>query len=675
MLALLVTLATGPAAGQSWNDSSAVDLVRRAIARRAASRPDSVLSSYQAMAHGFVFFLGQMGDSLQGSPRLIKVDELRVQVYWRAPGLGKQVIEAWRDGRWLPTDIVYHRDHLGIVTDNFGDRIRIGEGQEVRDAPHPLAGGGELVYQFQLADSLRFRSRAGEITIRNVRVRPRDPSRPAVVGTMGIDAATGELVLFRFSFTPASYRDPSLEDISVTLENAQFEQHYWLPWHQEVEIRRRVPWLDFPVRSIIRTRWEIGDYVFDVPMPPEVAAGPSIGGLLAPVDTAGGWTEPLATAAGEAVRPVEQGDIDAIRAEAARIALARGLDLSGVRPTRVGVSSLSELARVNRVQGLALGFGVSLRLGLLAVRPDIGLGTSDHRVTGGVRLSRGWGPTTIGMVAERRVAELSDQPVRSALVNSILAQEGGRDLGDYTLLDRVELALDRRLGSGTRLGLAAGAERSTSIFTEATPAAGQYRPNPALGVGTIGIARGLLQRRTQSADRRSGDLARLEVEGGTGARDYLRATAGLELLRPTGTQSSLLVRLTGGVGTSELPGYRSFALGGWGTLLGEPFRAWGGRAYTLAHAEWRIEVPVPAIPLGAFASTGPALMLAPFLSAGWAGGELAGLPWTPSRRVRPVLGMAVEWPYHLLRVEVGLSPRTGRAGVSVDFNRELWGVL
>jgi hypothetical protein len=68
-------------------------------------------------------------------------------------------------------------------------------------------------------------------------------------------------------------------------------------------------------------------------------------------------------------------------------------------------------------------------------------------------------------------------------------------------------------------------------------------------------------------------------------------------------------------------------------------------------------------------------MLAPFLSAGWAGGELAGLPWTPSRRVRPVLGMAVEWPYHLLRVEVGLSPRTGRAGVSVDFNRELWGVL
>ncbi len=60
----------------------------------------------------------------------------------RPPATSKQVILGWRDGRWLPTDISYHRDHLGIVTNNFGDRIRVGEGDEVRDVVHPLAPEG-----------------------------------------------------------------------------------------------------------------------------------------------------------------------------------------------------------------------------------------------------------------------------------------------------------------------------------------------------------------------------------------------------------------------------------------------------------------------------------------------------------------------------------------------------
>jgi hypothetical protein len=91
--------------------------------------------------------------------------------------------------------------------------------------------------------------------------------------------------------------------------------------------------------------------------------------------------------------------------------------------------------------------------------------------------------------------------------------------------------------------------------------------------------------------------------------------------------------------------------------------------------EWRFEAPVPALPLGSFASTGSRLTVAPFLAAGAAGRSLPGLPWTASDGVRPVAGVALEWFMRLLRIEAGLSLRTGDFGLTVDVNRDWWGLL
>jgi hypothetical protein len=133
--------------------------------------------------------------------------------------------------------------------------------------------------------------------------------------------------------------------------------------------------------------------------------------------------------------------------------------------------------------------------------------------------------------------------------------------------------------------------------------------------------------------------------------------------------------LFSGFGTSGLPGWRSFALGGRATLPGEDFRAWGGRTAILARVEWRFELPAPALALGALASTGRTWTLAPFLAAGWTDGSVAGVPWQPSPEVRPVAGLAAEFFLHLLRLEAGVSLRTGRVGVSLDFRQEWWPIL
>ena len=149
-----------PTLSRRWNSEPALALVRRAIARRTASAADTALRDFKAHAHGFVFFLGQFGEGL-APPRLIKADQLESEVYWKAPGLSKQRIIGWRHEAALPTDIVYHRDHLGIIQNNFGSGIRLGDGDEVRDVPHPFAPDGLALYDFALGDTTQSPAPAG----------------------------------------------------------------------------------------------------------------------------------------------------------------------------------------------------------------------------------------------------------------------------------------------------------------------------------------------------------------------------------------------------------------------------------------------------------------------------------------------------------------------------------
>ena len=670
---LLSPCCASPLLAQQWNDSTTLELVHRAIAARQAAEPDSMLRSYRTSAHGFVFFLAQAGRDLEAPPRLIKADELQVEVYWRAPSTSKQVIRAWRDGRWLPTDISYHRDHVAIVTGNFGDSIRIGEGDEVRDVPHPLAPGATALYDYRLGDSLRVEGREGTLRLREVEVRPRDPGAPRILGTLSLDVERADLVRFRFSFTASAYLDHSLEDLSVSLENARLEGRWWLPWRQEIEIRRRLTWLDFPARTIIRGRWEIGEYDLNVELPTSVLAGPAIGGLRAPADTGGVWQGPLAAAIDDQPRVVGRQQIGDVRREVER--LAEGHFQSGLPRTRLGLSSLSDLAHVNRAQGLALGAGVSFAPAPgLTLRPSVGFGTSDARLTGGLRAELTRGRTTVRLTAGRSLRDFADRPISSGVVNSLLAQEGSRDLGDYVLVDLLGGSVLWRLGPSGVLGATVGVERSGSVVTEASPARGNYRSNPALGVGTVAVGRLAFEWTQAALVRSAATELQLNLEGGTGARDYLRADVRGAWLTPAGPGT---LRLSGtvGLGTSELPGYRSFAVGGWGTLPGEAFRRWGGRRVALGRIEYRVDFPFPAIPLGPFVSTGRTFTLAPFLAAGWSGGGIAGLPWVPSGGARPVAGVTVLLFHHLLQAEVGVGLRQGDVGVSVDFDRSWWDIL
>src|SRR4051812_10856703 len=203
---------TRPAAAQTgaagvWNDSRTRALVELATKRRAEQLADTGLVDYRANAKGYVLFLAQFGQGYLGTPKLVKTDELALEVYWHAPNLSKQRIIGRRDTLLLPTDIQYHRDHLGIIQNNFPAIIRIGEGDEVRDVPHPLSPAGLGLYDFRISDSLRIRAADRTLDLIEVKVRPKDDRLPRVVGALYLDPNGGQVVRMAFNFTRASFFD------------------------------------------------------------------------------------------------------------------------------------------------------------------------------------------------------------------------------------------------------------------------------------------------------------------------------------------------------------------------------------------------------------------------------------------------------------------------------------
>jgi len=675
LLALALAV-PAPAPAQQWNSPAALTLADRAIARRAGAAADTTLRDYRAQGHGFVLFLGAFGEGLAEPPRLIKADQLELELYWMAPNASKQRIIGWRDRAELPTDIVYHQDHLGIVQNGFGRIIRLGDGDEVQGVPHPLATGSPLLYDYATGDTVTVALPERDIRVVALRVRPKDLRAPRIVGTAFLDLGSAELVRLAFNFTAAAYRDATLEDVSIVLDNALYEGRWWLPRHQEIEIRRRATFLDLPARGIIRGRWAIDGYRFNTGLTSAWFTGAEITPAPKVVRDSFPWRGPLDSAALLAAGPVRRDDLAQVRAEVARIAGRRAL--SGWRHSGVSVRRASDVLRANRVQGVVPGAGAVWRRGDFEARGRASYGFADHRVDGALsaRLGLTLAGGSVGVSVYREVRDVADEAVIAPLLNSIAAQEFGDDYGDYVRVGGAGVTLESAVGGGMVGRLSAAREAVRSLAVRATPATGTFRSNPALGgpaatLATIELRRageGLAVQRDESFD--------VSLEGGRldGGAGYLRLVAGGQILVPIGG-TRLLARARGGIASRDVPAHRVFVLGGRGTLLGDAFRAWGGRASALAHVEWRIPAPFPSLAFGGGAARTPArITLAPFVAGGWTDRAVSGMPWRATPTVRVTTGVGFEW-LGVFRLDAGYGLQSRRLSVAFDVSRDFWSIL
>jgi hypothetical protein len=676
--------ATPRAGAQRWNDPRARALVERATERRVAQLADTGIRDFKAVAHGYVTFLAQVGEGLAEPPKVVKADELVNEVYWMAPNLSKQRILGRRDTLLLPTDINYHRDHLGIVQNNFPAIIRLGDGDEVRDVPHPLSAEGLEAYDFAVTDSLPLRMPGREILLYEVKVRPRDDRLPRIIGAVYIDRDDAQVVRMAFNFTRAAFLDKALEDLFVVIENGLIDARFWLPRRQEIEIRRGGTWLDFPIRGIIRGRWEIGDYQVNAGLPRSLFAGPEI--VLAPPaarDTFH-FSGRVLDSLPPDVRAVTDAEIRQVQSEARALVRAQALR----RPQTFVLSALgvSDFVRFDRAEGLAVGGGVATRFGggfdaQLRAR----YGVDDRAVKGSAAAE--WRSPAVGvrLFAQRDFREAGDVQERSRLVNSLAAQEFGGDVTDPYRVEGVGLGLDAYDVAGLRLRLDGTVERQRALAIRATTAQGSFpRILPATPLRAVRLSltadratalsffgtevRGTLELR---ASRLTADDAAVPVPGTSVGRAF--ASLGIE--RPIGRHRLVLQTYGGAVGgTDAVPPQEWLWFGGPVSAPGYDFHEFGALAGMSQRVEWRMPMPVPSIPLGRFGRVPGAATLAPFAQATFARRALDADTAHPAG-VYPSAGVAVIPFFDLLRVQVARGLRNGKWTLNVDVAREFWGVL
>jgi len=668
-------------AQETWNDARTLELVRAATARRAVQLADTGLRSYTARATGTLTFLAQLGEGFIQSPALVKSDQLVLEVYWSAPDQSKQRIVGRRDTLLLPTDINYHRDHLGIIQNNFPDVIRLGDGDEVLDVPHPLSAAGQRTYDYRIADSLAIRGSGVSVDVMMISVRPKDSSVPAAVGAVYVDRASASVVRMTFSFTRAALRDRQLEDVSVILENGLVEGRYWLPRRQEIEIRRSASWMDFPARGIIRGRWEICCIQANIDLAPQLFVGEEIIEAGSPEQLrAYPFEGAVLDAVPEDVRALDAEEVRAVQEEARRLVQASAL--ARTRSGNLAARGISDFVRSDRVEGLALGAGVSQRLGAgFAIGAGGRYGLADSRWKG--RGSLSWqraGGLSVSLHGADDWLQLGEVPEVSGVRNSLAAQEFGSDWTNPIGARGGALRLERARASSGRMfaELAVRAERALQI--RASSASGTFGSTvPAAAIDrrqlTLGWERTRLLNegagRVRGALRLSGAEIRAPGAGALDAR-VGRASGELDLALPL--PAGRLRAHTIAAGTSAgagVPIQDAVRFGGPVTGPGYGFHALIGGAGVSQRLEWQGRVPFVPLNLGRFGRVPGTLVLAPYLHGVWLNRPLdaVGSGW------HPAVGLGAIGFFDIVRVDVARGLRDGRWMFSVDVARELWPVL
>ncbi len=681
----LVTLAPGVAGAQEWNDARTRALVERATARRAQQLADTGLKDYKAVAHGYVTFLAQVGEGLAEPPKVVKADELVNEIYWRAPNLSKQVIVGRRDTLLLPTDIAYHRDHLGIVQNNFPAIIRLGDGDEVVDVPHPLSAQGLATYDFAItADSFSLQLPGRTIKVLEVKVRPKNDREPRIIGAVYIDPEDAQVVRMAFNFTRAAFRDNALEDLFVIVENSLVSGRFWLPARQELEIRRGGTWLDYPIRGIIRGRWEIRDYQVNVGLTPYFFNGPEI--VVAPkaVSDTFHFGGRILDSLPFDVRAVSDAEVRKVQEEAR--SLVRAQALRRPQALTLAAGGISDFVRFNRVEGFAVGLGAASRFGGgFGARGSARYGIDDREVKGTVGLdwqSPSWG---LRAYAHRDFREAGDVPERSRIINSIAAQEFGSDATDPYGVQAVGLGVDNRGFLGLRTRLDASLERHRPLAIRAVPANGSF--DPLISAARVRAQRASLafERPTSlsvfgselrgSAEFRVSHVTQDDAAFPLAASNVARAFVSVSLERPYECGRLALSLAGGAVGSSaELPSQEWLYFGGPVSAPGYRFHELAAKAGATTRVEWRTQVPAPALSLARFGQIPGRATLAPFVQATYAR-PASATDLNHPEGVYPSAGLALQPFFDLMRLQVARGLRNGTWTFNVDVTRDFWGVL
>ena len=678
---LVILLAPVAIAAQGWNSPRADSLAAHATSVRAAQLADSGLKSYKAEAMGYLTFLAQLGKGFPTPPKIVRADQIASDIYWKAPSFSKQLIKGRRDTLVMPTDINYHRDHLGIVQNNFPSIIRIGDGDEVEDVPHPFSVNGLRDYDFAIGDSLQIRLGARTLDVVQLVFRPKDQNAARAIGSAYIDRESGSVVRMAIGFTRAALKDKDLEDLSVVLESGLIDGKYWLPRRQEIEIRRTGTWLDYPARGIIRGRWEISDYDVNVPVNQVFDAGPEIEAAPGAKITRSGLVTTKNFKFSGTVLDSIPPDVQAFASsDVAKLheqvnGLVRAQTVQRANAIALAGNSVSQFVHVDRVEGIALGAAATVHpVPHISLNAGDGYGFSDKewKPHGSLTYTASSGASA-SISGYRALHDVSVVPERSGLINTFAAQEFGSDYTGLFSARGTSITFSAPAGMALRPSLDVVYEDQSMVGVNAVPATGRYEPaQPAIPVRE---ARATLHLDAPRFDLFGMDaaaalsLSAIHDEELALARFTTERGRGVATFDATRTFSTgqLAVSLLGAglTGAPRTPPQDLIYLGGPVTAPGYDFHSLVGARAAAAHVEWRVKVPFVRVPLGGWGTAPATATLAPFVHTAWVDGK----GWYPSA------GVGLLTIFDLLRFDVARGTRDGRWSFYFDVSKDFWGIL
>lgn len=251
-------------------DASAQDIVE--LARRRHRNPDPTLEDYRSKLITLVS-VGWMTDPL-APPKLIVASELAAGVAWEREGglqirmLGQRYVTSF--GRDVQVGLDFGEPWFVAITP--GDSLRVLGGIELpgRAAVHPFAEGAGRYYEYELGDTVTLLTPSRNVDLVEVRVTPTRGDEALVVGSIWVDALTGDVgaMQIRFVGKPLwpSDEDPEgstwanrILSLSATLQQGLWETRYWLPHKQELELMVNIPFIgNFAMPIIFKS--EFGHY-------------------------------------------------------------------------------------------------------------------------------------------------------------------------------------------------------------------------------------------------------------------------------------------------------------------------------------------------------------------------------------------------------------------------------
>jgi hypothetical protein len=623
-------------APESWNGGRVQELVDQAQAVRSSVAVDSAFQSYRGEARGYVYFFIDRPDSDERT--LVKADQVALDLFWRAPNETRQRIVGLRDEKVLPTNIRYHLDHLTVVQDDFGDFIRLGDGDEVEEVHHPIGPAGRSHYDYLLADSLSISYGSGpeEIRVYEVSVRPKNYEAPGFIGSIYIDRDTGAIVRMNFTFTPSSYVDPYLDYIRISLDNSLWDGRYWLPYRQEAELRRELPVLDFLAGSIIRGRFEIGQYEFNAEIPRQVWLARGVSAASEEERRAFSFTRGLFDDL-EAEGLSSSTTIEDIRAQASQVIGQRYL--SGLSPLRLHLGAASDALRHNRAEGAYFGGGLTLRPGG-DVLLRTSLGYAHGRGEGAASISASGGPGRITPKVRaywNDVRDMGQTQGASRLVSSLGSSFGIQDYTDPYFAQGMSLSFSSGDASAPAVTLLMERHESAEDVVSEVPGVDARRVK-RIDDGVL-VALNVMRAIEIPG---AGQLTANAKLGRLGEHTF-GTLLGEAKWRGVSMQEGRRIDLSvvAGVTSEGTPQQGLFLLGGRGTLPGHSYRDFAGTRFWLASSEVNLPLRWPLLSFRAFAAAGGTYfgerVLVDLLPDRWPGSGRGGL------RGSVGIGVALGW--------------------------------